>query len=135
MTDERRTIGSGGQAGRGNRSTSPSAAARSLAGGAGAKKPVTKAKAAKTADPKPSGPKPAKKPATKKPPAAEKSSIPPSAPRLRAVTDEDAAAAAAAAAEEGARQTRTAGPGAVAAGIPLPKSVVALGQATPHVFR
>ena len=45
MTDERRTIGTGGQAGRGNRSTSPSSAARSLAGGSpGPKRPVSKAK-------------------------------------------------------------------------------------------
>ncbi len=47
MNDDRRTIGSSGTAGRGNRSQAPSAAARSLAGGrATPKKPVTKAKAA-----------------------------------------------------------------------------------------
>jgi len=47
VNDDRRTIGSSGTAGRGNRSQPPSAAARSLAGGRAApKKPVTKAKAA-----------------------------------------------------------------------------------------
>ena len=43
MTDERKTIGSAGKAGRGNRQTSPSAAARALAGSPPAKKPVAKA--------------------------------------------------------------------------------------------
>jgi 1-acyl-sn-glycerol-3-phosphate acyltransferase len=138
MTDERRTIGSGGQAGRGNRSTSPSSAARSLAGGAPReKKPVTKAKpvkaAAKPATPKDAtGPKPThKKSAPKKPPSHTKA---PGAPRLRAVTDEDAAAAAAAAAEEAARKTRTAGSGAMPAGIPLDEIVVALVQAAQRVL-
>ena len=123
VTDERRTIGSGGQAGRGNRSTSPSSAARSLAGGARDKKPVTKAK-------------PAKKAAAKKaaPPPKPKSDKPPARPRLRAVTEEDAAAAAAAAAEEAARKTRTAGPGAMPAGIPLDEIVVALAQAAQRVL-
>lgn len=48
MNDDRRTIGTSGAAGRGNHSTRPSAAARSLAGTGrpAAKKPVTKAKAA-----------------------------------------------------------------------------------------
>jgi 1-acyl-sn-glycerol-3-phosphate acyltransferase len=46
MTDERRTIGTSGAAGRGNRSTPPSAAARALAGGqAQSKRPVKKANA------------------------------------------------------------------------------------------
>ncbi len=134
MTDDRRTIGSGGQAGRGNRSQSPSSAARSLAGGAARpKKPVTKAKATtqKTA---------AKKPAAKKAPprpkaAPPKQPRPPEGPpRLRAVTDEDAAAAAAAAAEEAARKTRTAGPGAMPAGIPLDEIVVAVVQAAQRVL-
>lgn len=54
MNDDRRTIGTSGTAGRGNRSTPPSAAARSLAGAKAApKKPVTKAKAVtKPAEPK-----------------------------------------------------------------------------------
>ena len=138
MTDERRTIGSGGQAGRGNRSTSPSSAARSLAGGAAReKKPVTMAKpakvAAKPATPKgTSGPKPtAKKAAAKKAASHDRG---PGAPRLRAVTDEDAAAAAAAAAEEAARKTRTAGSGAMPAGIPLDEIVVAFLQAAQRVL-
>jgi 1-acyl-sn-glycerol-3-phosphate acyltransferase len=133
MTDERRTIGSGGQAGRGNRSTSPSSAARSLAGGSSRpKKPVTKAKAS-AAKPdarkaaKPAAKKPAQKSAPKGPPKQEP-------PRLRAVTEEDAAAAAAAAAEEAARKTRTAGPGAMPAGIPLDEIVVAVVQAAQRVL-
>jgi 1-acyl-sn-glycerol-3-phosphate acyltransferase len=54
VNDDRRTIGTSGTAGRGNRSTPPSAAARSLAGAKAApKKPVTKAKAVtKPAEPK-----------------------------------------------------------------------------------
>ncbi|NRQ48555.1 lysophospholipid acyltransferase family protein [Aeromicrobium stalagmiti] len=142
MTDERKTIGSGGTPGRGNRETSPSAAARSLAGGSAAprkavaKKKVTepvpvkkvtprKAPAAKKpAAKKPAGAKPA---ASQPPPAAEK-------PRLRAVTDEDAAAAAAAAAEEAARRTRTAGAAPLSAGIPLDEIVVAVVQAAQRVL-
>ncbi|HJR89043.1 MAG TPA: lysophospholipid acyltransferase family protein [Aeromicrobium sp.] len=119
MNDDRRTIGSAGAAGRGNRSRPPSAAARSLAGERAApKKPVKKAKAAATppSEPKKTTPKPATKaatPAAKRPaakrPAAKKPAAPrkkaatrgttaAGKPRLRAVTDEDAAAAAAAAA-------------------------------------
>ncbi len=133
MTDDRRTIGSGGQAGRGNRSTSPSSAARSLAGGSKPpKKPVTKAKATtKSAEPA------AKKAAPKKPKASVGGSEKPSPsapPRLRAVTEEDAAAAAAAAAEEAARKTRTAGPGAMPAGIPIDEIVVAVVQAAQRVL-
>ena len=64
MNDDRRTIGSSGTAGRGNRSQAPSTAARSLAGGRAApKKPVTKAKAAT----KPATPAPKKTPAAKEP--------------------------------------------------------------------
>ncbi len=137
MTDERRTIGTSGQAGRGNRSTSPSSAARSLAGGSGPKKPVKKAK--------PSAPKPdaqktsksAQKPAAKKPAQKKIASQGPpkqARHRLRAVTEEDAAAAAAAAAEEAARKTRTAGPGAMPAGIPLDEIVVAVVQAAQRVL-
>ena len=64
MNDDRRTIGTSGTAGRGNRSTPPSAAARSLAGAKAApKKPVTKAKAVtKPAEPKT---EPKKEPAKK----------------------------------------------------------------------
>ncbi len=70
MNDDRRTIGSAGTAGRGNRSTPPSAAARSLAGGrAVPKKPVTKAKAASKPAAKKMAPK---KTAAKKPASASK---------------------------------------------------------------
>ena len=134
MNDDRRTIGSGGQAGRGNRSTSPSSAARSLAGGAkGPKKPVTKAKAT----PKKAAEPAAKKSAPMKPKApagTDQKPIGTEPPRLRAVTEEDAAAAAAAAAEEAARKTRTAGPGAMPAGIPLDEIVVAVVQAAQRVL-
>ena len=75
MNDHLRTIGSAGKPGRGNRSTSPSAAARSLAG------PGAEGRSA----------------------AARRKSDPAAASqRLRAVSDDDAAAAAAAA-EEAAR--------------------------------
>ena len=141
MTDERRTIGSGGQAGRGNRSTSPSSAARSLAGGSSRpKKPVTKAKSSATKPDAPKAAKAAPKPAAKKTSqkSAQKSApqgpSKPGGPRLRAVTDEDAAAAAAAAAEEAARKTRTAGPGAMPAGIPLDEILVAVAQAAQRVL-
>ena len=135
MTDDRKTIGSGGKAGRGNRQTSPSAAARALAGAPPAKKPVAKKQvaeptakksAAKTAKPA------AKKTAAKKAaPAAPPP--PPPKPRLRAVTDEDAAEAAAAAAEEAAKRTRTAGAAPLSAGIPIDEIVVALIQAAQRV--
>ncbi|VXC35268.1 lysophospholipid acyltransferase family protein [Aeromicrobium sp. 9AM] len=136
MSDERKTIGSGGKAGRGNRQTSPSAAARALAGAPAARKPVAKAK------PKVTEPKPAatKAPAKKSPPKkaaptkrpADKAAAP--KPRLRAVTDEDAAAAAAAAAEEAARRTRTAGAAPLSAGIPIDEIVVAVIQAAQRVL-
>ena len=135
MTDDRRTIGSGGRAGRGNRSTSPSSAARSLAGGSKPpKKPVTKAKATtQSAEPAATKAKAApKKP--KAPAGGREKPIPPKPPRLRAVTEEDAAAAAAAAAEEAARKTRTAGPGAMPAGIPIDEIVVAVVQAAQRVL-
>lgn len=137
MTDDRKTIGSAGKAGRGNRQTSPSAAARALAGAPPAKKPVTKkpvaepaAKktAAKTAKPA------AKKTATKKTTQPTAAPPPPPKPRLRAVTDEDAAAAAAAAAEEAAKRTRTAGAAPLSAGIPIDEIAVALIQAAQRVL-
>ncbi len=158
MTDERRTIGSGGQAGRGNRSTSPSSAARSLAGpGQGGKKPVKKAKSAAASsaskEKSATGANPTKKPdsppkgsagATKTSPTdrsrdthprgARTAAGGPGTPRLRAVTDDDAAAAAAAAAEEATRQTRTAGSGPMPAGIPLDEIVVAVVQAAQRVL-
>ena len=141
MTDERRTIGSAGQAGRGNRSTSPSSAARSLAGGAPReKKPVTKAKSTAPKPPKaaskPAAQKKAQKTTQKRAPQASGPRKPTGTekPRLRAVTDEDAAEAAAAAAEEAARKTRTAGPGAMPAGIPLDEIVVAIAQAAQRVL-
>ena len=135
MTDDRRTIGSGGKAGRGNRSTSPSSAARSLAGGADRpKKPVNKAKpTAKSAQPAATKAKAAPK-RPKAPAGGREKPIPPDPPRLRAVTEEDAAAAAAAAAEEAAHKTRTAGPGAMPAGIPIDEIVVAVVQAAQRVL-
>ena len=137
MTDERRTIGTSGQAGRGNRSTSPSSAARSLAGGSGPKKPVKKAKPSAPKADAPKTSKAAQKPPAKKPAQKKSASQGPpkqARPRLRAVTEEDAAAAAAAAAEEAARKTRTAGPGAMPAGIPLDEIVVAVAQAAQRVL-
>ncbi|KQV74305.1 glycerol acyltransferase [Aeromicrobium sp. Root344] len=147
MTDERKSIGSAGKAGRGNRQTSPSAAARSLAGGPAVKKPVAKKPVAQSpvAEAKPAAKPAAKtsKPAAKNPagakrpagaPGAAKKSTPPPKPRLRAVTDEDAAAAAAAAAEEAAKRTRTAGAAPLSAGIPLDDIVVALVQAAQRVL-
>ncbi|MCW2752002.1 MAG: glycerol acyltransferase [Aeromicrobium sp.] len=150
MTDDRKqpSIGTSGAPGRGNRSTSPSAAARSLGGSQPVKRPVTKAKEAAPAPPakkvaakKTSGP--AKKTAAKNPPGAKrpagaptssKKAAPQARPRLRAVTDEDAAAAAAAAAEEAARRTRTAGAAPLSAGIPLDEIVVAIVQAAQRVL-
>jgi 1-acyl-sn-glycerol-3-phosphate acyltransferase len=127
MTDDRKTIGSGGKPGRGNRATSPSAAARSLAGGAPARKPVAKAK-------NPSRPQsPPSTPRESAPASATSTSDAPPKPRLRAVTDEDAAAAAAAAAEEAARRTRTAGAAPLSAGIPLDEIVVAVIEAAQRV--
>jgi len=144
MVDERKQIGSGGQAGRGNRKVSPSSAARSLAGPtAAAKRPQAAAKkqaapakktAAKKSGVQKSGAKasPAKKTAPKAsskvdepkdqaPPQAEQ----PKRPHLRAVTDDDAAAAAAAAAQEAERRTRSA-TAPIPAGIPLDDIVAAL---------
>lgn len=136
MTDERTTIGSGGKPGRGNGETSPSAAARSLAGPAAVKKPVVKAK--KAAPSKPSTttapPRTAKTAPTAKAKTAKKTAPPKAEPRLRAVTDEDAAAAAAAAAEEAARRTRTAGAAPLSAGIPLDDIVVAVIEAAQRVL-
>ena len=137
MTDDRKTIGSAGKAGRGNRQTSPSAAARALAGAPPAKKPVTKKPVVEPAAKKPAAKtaKPAaKKAATKKTTQPTATPPPPPKPRLRAVTDEDAAAAAAAAAEEAAKRTRTAGAAPLSAGIPIDEIVVALIQGAQRVL-
>ncbi len=137
MTDERTTIGSGGKPGRGNHATSPSAAARSLAGGTSIKKPVVKAKKdAPAAPPTPPAAKTTKKTTAPRPPAAKKKAPAPSEPkpRLRAVTDEDAAAAAAAAAKEASRRTRTAGAAPLSAGIPLDDILVAVIEAAQRVL-
>ena len=144
MTDERKTIGSAGKAGRGNRQTSPSAAARALAGAPPAKKPVSKVKqpSEQTAKPKPAAKKAAAASATAKKTTAKKATAKPAAPtatappkpRLRAVTDEDAAAAAAAAAEEAAKRTRTAGAAPLSAGIPIDEIVVAVIQAAQRIL-
>ena len=142
MTDERRTIGTSGAAGRGNRSTPPSAAARALAGGqAQPKRPVKKANAQPKATPKPaesSATKPAAKPAAKTTappkPTAKKANPgtkprPKAAPHLRAVTEEDAAEAAAAAARANENS------GALIPGvIPLDEIVVAIVQAAQRVL-
>jgi 1-acyl-sn-glycerol-3-phosphate acyltransferase len=159
VNDDRRTIGSGGKPGRGNRETSPSAAARSLAGGTAPRRPVAKPK--KDAKPKVAGPSAGSpEPATstsastptpgpaKKAPTTQKSAPTPKTttkkgatqsaeagkPRLRAVTDEDAAAAAAAVAEEAARRTRTAGAAPLSAGIPVDEILVALVEAAQRVL-
>ncbi|MGA8987912.1 1-acyl-sn-glycerol-3-phosphate acyltransferase [Aeromicrobium sp.] len=144
MTDERKSIGSGGKAGRGNRETSPSAAARSLAGPATARKPVVKAKPA--AEPEQTPPKkatvknaaPSSKATPPKKAAAPKvtptSSESEDKPHLRAVTDEDAAAAAAAAAEDAASRTRTAGAAPLSAGIPIDEILVAVVQAAQRIL-
>jgi len=150
VNDDRRTIGSSGTAGRGNRSRPPSAAARSLAGGRAApKKPVTKAKAAAkpaASEPKKTSPRPPakkaappkaapKKPTAKKATAAARSTAAvrgttaAGQPRLRAVTDEDAAAAAAAAAL--AKDTKSS---IIPGGIPLDDIVVAVVQAAQRVL-
>jgi 1-acyl-sn-glycerol-3-phosphate acyltransferase len=162
MTDERRTIGTSGAAGRGTRGGSPSSGARSLAGGAsGPRKPVRKA-APSSATKRPAATKPATprksaatepaepaattKPATTKPaaPATPPTSTRPprssspsatgTGPRLRAVTEEDLAAAAAAAAEDAARETRTAAGRATLPGLPLEDVVLALVQAAQRVL-
>jgi 1-acyl-sn-glycerol-3-phosphate acyltransferase len=144
MTDERKTIGSAGKAGRGNRQTSPSAAARALAGAPPAKKPVPKVKhpSEQAAKPKPAAKKAAATSATARKTTAKKTTArpaaptatPPPKPRLRAVTDEDAAAAAAAAAEEAAKRTRTAGAAPLSAGIPIDEIVVAVIQAAQRIL-
>ena len=140
MNDDRRTIGTAGAAGRGNRSRPPSAAARSLAGGRAApKKPVTKAKAAatpkkpasppkKAAPPKAAAKKPTTKSAPRKAPAARGKTAT-GQPRLRAVTDEDAAAAAAAAA-----LAKDAKSSVIPGSIPLDDIVVAVAQAAQRVL-
>ena len=148
MNDDRRTIGSSGTAGRGNRSRPPSAAARSLAGGRAApKKPVTKAKAVqkpaapeprktpakptakKVAQPKAAPKKPTAKKAVPRRTAAARGTTASGQPRLRAVTDEDAAAAAAAAAL--AKETKSS---VIPGSIPLDEIVVAVIQAAQRVL-
>jgi 1-acyl-sn-glycerol-3-phosphate acyltransferase len=139
MSDDRRTIGTTGAAGRGNRATTPSTASRSLAGGkAMAKKPVQKAKTAAkpatTPEAKKAAPSrrapvapPAKKSAARaapKPAATAK-------PRLRAVTDDDAAEAAAAHARA---QEKAAASTLSSSGIPLDEIVVAVIQAAQRVL-
>ncbi|MET0469104.1 MAG: lysophospholipid acyltransferase family protein [Aeromicrobium sp.] len=144
--DNRKTIGSGGKPGRGNGATSPSAAARSLAGDGSARKPVAKAKKAAAPDPvvaaptKKAAPKPGPKArATASTTSGSAGGAPTSSPtqpkpRLRAVTDEDAAEAAAAAAEEATRRTRTAGAAPLSAGIPLDDILVAVVEAAQRVL-
>ncbi|MGJ9413294.1 lysophospholipid acyltransferase family protein [Aeromicrobium sp. CF4.19] len=133
MSDDRRTIGSTGEAGRGSRGSSPSSTSRSLVSGAAAKKaPPKKAAPRKKTETGTATPKKSTGASTagakKKSTATKKRASPGSAsttrtaagagPRLRAVTDDDATAAAAAAAEEAARETRTAGSASMP-GIPV----------------
>ncbi|WP_229054729.1 lysophospholipid acyltransferase family protein [Aeromicrobium sp. Leaf350] len=139
--------------------TSPSTAARSLAGGSAPRKPPTKAKpkapadeptktpaakAAPKADAKKAAPKKsAAKPAAKKSAGAKESARPTASAsarstatgrRLRAVTDDDAARAAAEAAEEAQRRTRSAGATPAAAGIPVDEIFAAVVQAAQRVL-
>ncbi len=133
--DKLQGIGTSGKAGRGSGVDSPSSAARALAGGQPAKKPIKKAKpAAPAAKKAPAKKAPAKKAPAKKASAKPTESVAPPKPRLRAVTDEDAAAAAAEAAEEAARKTRTAGAAPLSAGIPLDEIFVAIIQAAQRVL-
>jgi len=131
MSDDRKTIGSGGEPGRGNRATSPSAAARSLAGTGSPRKPVTKAKPPTPPVRPAAGARGTTSPTT--PPAQP-------GPRLRAVTDEDAAAAAAAAAasaaaaEEATRGARASATGSLPPGIPLDDLLVAVVEAAQRVL-
>jgi len=147
-------IGTRGKAGRGNATVSPSAAARSLAGGSAApKKPVKKANAGAPAKnpPQQGGPRTTAKRAAKKPRTASAASKvaatknPPqaggvptagqtNAPRLRAVTEADAQAAATAAAATSAKRTRTATAAPLAAGIPLDEIFSAVLQGAQRVL-
>lgn len=92
VKDDLRSIGHAGEAGRGNRATSPSTAARSLAGSGAKKKP---AKAAPSPEKKPEATvppvvaPPAAKKAKKAPSAKSSTQKPPGRPHLRAVPDED----------------------------------------------
>jgi 1-acyl-sn-glycerol-3-phosphate acyltransferase len=140
MNDDRKTIGSGGTPGRGNRATSPSTAARSLAGGTPPRRPVPKAK---PADQAAGGAAPTSEPVKPRAGTSRTTTSPtgpaPAKPRLRAVTDEDAAAAAAAAAaavaaEEAAHRTRTAGDAPSSDGIPLDEILVAVVEAAQRVL-
>jgi 1-acyl-sn-glycerol-3-phosphate acyltransferase len=120
MTDERRTIGTSGAAGRGNRATPPSAAARALAGGqAQPKRPVKKANVKPVAEPK--------RPAAKaSPSAASKPVNQPAAPK---------SAAKAATAKPAAKRT-TSSPRPGAPGGPRKPKVAATGSArsgSPHL--
>lgn len=134
MSDPTRTIGSAGQAGRGGAAgrTSPSSAARSLAGGSADRKPPAKAKV--VPPPAPAKPaKPARKPAATKPAATKGPSAAKAKPTLRAVTDADAAAAVAAAAADAQKQTRRS-TAPVPAGIPIDEIAVAIFQAAQRVL-
>ena len=154
MVDNRKQIGSAGTAGRGNKGSSPSQAARSLAGGAATpRKAPVKANASKPAATAPAKKAAAKKAAPKKPapkkaaPQAETASTKPpkkspprkpsppkdERPHLRAVTDDDAQRAAEAAAAADEARTRTAGSTPLSAGIPIDEIVQALIQGVQRV--
>jgi len=126
MSDEGGTppIGTRGEAGRGSPASSPSAAARSLAGRQPPRKPVVKAKAQQhppadeaAVEPPPSG-------AAPRPPRGASGTR-----RLRSVTDADAAAAAA----EAARRA-TGASDDIPGGIPLDDVLTAIAEAARRVM-
>ena len=158
--DPRKYIGSRGSGNRA-RSATPSHAARSLAGGTGARKAPVKAKkpapdpeavsgattqgapkqsgatstGSRTTGSKSTGAKAAgPKADTPRGKAGEQPAAGRSRPRLRAVTDDDAARAAAEAAEEAARRTHAAGSTAAPAGIPIDEIFTAVAQAAQRVI-
>lgn len=104
MDDQRHGIGRSGAAGRGNRSTSPSSAARSLAGGDWEPRPVVKVREAARGGPAgnaPPGPeaRPTRTSRSRRTGVGAgraAGSTAGAGPRLRAVTEEDSASAAAA---------------------------------------
>lgn len=99
MKDDLKGIGTSGQAGRGNRATSPSKAARSLAGPAKPAAPKKRATAAKPAAAEPkkaAAKKPAAKAAATKKTAATKKAAPKEAPAKKAAATKPAATKAAA---------------------------------------
>lgn len=131
-------IGTRGKAGRGNAKSTPSSAARTLAGPAktSPRKPVVKKADSTGATERPKRPAAKKATTAPKGSAGKRATAPKAAPaqetpHLRAVTDEEAAAVAAAAA---AKRTRTASSPAMPAGIPMDEIIVALVGAAQRVL-